>query len=68
MSFFERKRPLLVIFSVALLISVIITIPDKDYLDDNFSESLHSDSNDTSPIQGHTFLNFSGPISMQTLK
>ena len=67
MSFFERKRPLLVIFSVALLISVIITIPDKDNLDDNFSESLHSDSNDTSPIQGHTFLNFSGPISHSSL-
>ncbi len=62
MSSGERKSILLVIISVLFLILSSSLLPLKEDLENNPSNPYHSDSN-SSPIQGHSFLNFTGPIS-----
>ncbi len=58
----EKKSQLLAIVIVSFLISSSSALPFNEALENKPSHPYHSDSN-SSPIQGHSFLNFTGPIS-----
>ncbi len=63
MSFLENNRMLLVVISTSLLFSSFPVQNQNAPLENDISDPFHSESTEITPIQGHTFLNFSGPIS-----
>tara|TARA_Y100000588_G_C14264936_1_gene929422 strand:- start:1119 stop:3254 length:2136 start_codon:yes stop_codon:yes gene_type:complete len=62
MSSIDKKSILIAIISVSFLISSSSLLPSKEGLENNSPNPYHSDSN-SSPIHGHSFLNFTAPIS-----